>query len=177
MCCKLCGHCSKAIPLLLRLAELVQCIKCGGDDYFIWIFLFFFAYTSLPSSSVFVLLVQVALLNYSRGALAIQAPWKVCLFIFPPRTLIHVLGQDWYVSGPSSLLKLGPRVLFHTRVLPLPHNQLLNIHLLLKREQLEDNNPLNIGQWLGLRSFFQCSEPVHLLLLFSDHTMFLHSFL
>ena len=45
------------------LAELLQCIECGSDDYFVWILPFFFACTSLPSSLVFRFLVQVARLT------------------------------------------------------------------------------------------------------------------
>ena len=59
MCYKLWRYCSRVIPPLMRLANLMHCIECGGDGYFIWIFPFFFACISLPSSSVFCLLVQL----------------------------------------------------------------------------------------------------------------------
>ena len=63
MCCKLWNHYSGVIPPLMQSVELVQCIECGGDDYFLWMFPFFFACMSLPSSSVFYFLVQVACLT------------------------------------------------------------------------------------------------------------------
>ena len=65
MCCKLWEYCSGVILPLMRAIELVQCIKCGGDDYFIWIFPFFFPCTSL-SPLVFCLLVQVTCLKPSE---------------------------------------------------------------------------------------------------------------
>ena len=55
MCCKLWEHCLGVIPPLMWSAELVHCIECGGDGYFICKFSFFFACTSLLSSSVFCL--------------------------------------------------------------------------------------------------------------------------
>lgn len=100
----------------MQLAKLVQCIKRGCDGYF--------AYMFLPSSSLSGLL-QVA-----------------CSIIPEEHLLFRLLGR---FGSLSFLLILGPRALFYTRVLPLPHNQLLNIHLLLKIEQLEDKNPLNAG--------------------------------
>ena len=60
MCCKLWGYYSRVIPPLMRPTELVLCIELGCDDYFIWTFPFFFACTSILSSSVFCLSVQVA---------------------------------------------------------------------------------------------------------------------
>ena len=60
MCCKLWEYCLGVIPLLIQPAKLVQYIECGDDDYFIWVFRFFFAYMSLPFSLIFCLLVQVA---------------------------------------------------------------------------------------------------------------------
>ena len=60
MCCKLWDYCFGVIPSLMCSSELVHCIKCGGNGYFIWIFLFFFVYTSLSPSLVSCLLAQVA---------------------------------------------------------------------------------------------------------------------
>lgn len=60
MCCKLWVYNLGVSLPLMRLAELMQCIEFGGYGYFTWIFLFFFACTFLPPSSVFCLLVQVA---------------------------------------------------------------------------------------------------------------------
>ena len=61
------------------------------------------------------------LLDTSQKTLALWAPQEVDNFVFPPRILIHVLGQNWCVGGPFHLLGLGPRALFRTRILPFPH--------------------------------------------------------
>ena len=68
MCCQLWRYYSRVIPPLMRLADLMHCIECGGNGYFIWIFPFFFACTSLPSSSVFCLLVQLTCSTFPRNA-------------------------------------------------------------------------------------------------------------
>ena len=47
------GHCSGAILPLMQQAELVQCIKCEGDGYFIWKLPPLIAYMSLLPSSTF----------------------------------------------------------------------------------------------------------------------------
>ena len=59
-------NCSGVILPLMRPVELVQCIECRSDEYFMWIFSFFFTCTSLPFSLVFCLLVQVAYLKPSE---------------------------------------------------------------------------------------------------------------
>ena len=64
--CELWDYCLRVISLLMWLVELVQCIECGGDSYFTWIFSFFFTCTSLPSSSVSCHLVQVACLTLPK---------------------------------------------------------------------------------------------------------------
>ena len=64
--CELWDYCLRVTSLLMWLVELVQCIECGGDSYFTWIFSFFFTCTSLPSSSVSCHLVQVACLTLPK---------------------------------------------------------------------------------------------------------------
>ena len=87
--CELWDYCLRVTSLLMWLVELVQCIECGGDSYFTWIFSFFFTCTSLPSSSVSC---ASGLLNTSQDRLTYRAPQGVGLFVLPPRILIRVLG-------------------------------------------------------------------------------------
>ena len=66
----------------MRPAELVQCIECRGDEYFTWIFSFFFTCTSLPPSLVFCLLVQVACLK----------PFEECSLLGRSASLVLIPG-------------------------------------------------------------------------------------
>ena len=88
----------------MRLAELVQCVECEGDGYFVWILPFFLC---LHVSTVFfgtLLSKASGLPNNSQGTLALR---KVGLFMVPPRILIHVLGKDNVWVGPSPSLDLA----------------------------------------------------------------------
>ena len=120
MCCKLWGYCSGVILLLMRPAELVQCIECGGDGYFTWIFPFFFACTFLPHSSVFCLLVQVA---------CSKPPKECSLFrllgqLASSASILRLLSMYWVRTnkGMGSSISLGwaHRALFCVQILPLP---------------------------------------------------------
>ena len=70
----------------------------------------------------------INLFGNSRGTLAPRAPREVGLFIFAPRVLIYRLSQGWYVSGPFSLLELGPQFPFHPRPHPT-HNIYIYIYI------------------------------------------------
>lgn len=52
----------------MRSFELIQCIKCEGDGYLIWIFPFSFAYTSLLSFSVLVFWCKWLVEEFQRSA-------------------------------------------------------------------------------------------------------------
>ena len=102
------------IPLLMWPAELIYCIECRGNDYFIWIFPFFFACTSLPSSLVFCHLVQVACSKESeeRSFLGLLRGSAFSSLLLGFLSMCQV---SWCVDGP--LLGLGPWTLFRTQTL------------------------------------------------------------
>ena len=91
MCCKLWRHCLEIIPPLMWSIELVQCIECGDDGYFVWILPFFFACTSLSFSLIFCFLVQVACLTPPNESSA----WSLGDHFFIPysQVFIYVLVQ------------------------------------------------------------------------------------
>ena len=83
-CCKLWGYCSGVILPLMWPAKLMQCIKCGGDEYFAWKLPLFLICTSLLHFSVFCLLVQVACLNPSKDCLFLELlRWSTSLVSRP----------------------------------------------------------------------------------------------
>ena len=110
---------------LMRPAELVQCIECGGNGYFTWIFSFFFTCTSLPHSSVFCLLVQVAYLK----------PFEECsLFELLERSassvsILRLLSTYWAMTDKRMGLSISwgrfHMALFCVRILPLPQYSLI----------------------------------------------------
>ena len=104
------------------LVKLVQCIKCGGDRYFTWIFPLFFACTSLPPSSIFCLLVQVACLKPSEQCLLFGLLER----FVPSISTLKLLSTYWAKTNESMGLFISPHDIICVRILPLPH-----IHILI----------------------------------------------
>ena len=117
-------------------AKLVQSIECVGDDYLLQIFSLFFTCTSLISSMMSCLLVQVAnwgILGCIRFSSSLDdgstcfpssdlsqhvkfgLAWSLCL---PSSDLTHVSSLDWCTNGPLPILELGPWALCCVRILP-----------------------------------------------------------
>ena len=102
--CRVWGHYSRVILRVMRLVELVQCIKCGGDEYFIGKLSPCVACTFLPPSSVF---------NHMTLVVRLQSPEEYTFLRFFVRTdflslsiwiTLIVLDIRQWVVGPYYFL-------------------------------------------------------------------------
>ena len=101
--------------------ELVQYIKCGGDDYFIQIFPLFFVHLSLPPLSVSYLVAPSACLRILKGCLLLRILGGLASLSFLLELRPASQAKIRCACGPFFLLGSGPRFLFHTQFLP-SHN-------------------------------------------------------
>ena len=69
-------------------------------------------------------------LKYSQGALIPQAPQTMGLYVFSPRTLVHMSSPDWCTNGPFPILKLGSWALCCVWILPF-HKSILFVYYLV----------------------------------------------
>ena len=104
----------------MRPAKLVQCIECGGNEYFIWASFFFFTCMFLPSSSLAfcpsLLMVHIKpseeprSLNSSNGRLPRFQHWSLIAVL----NQIHWEDETPFSSGRAYLALIG------IQILPLP---------------------------------------------------------
>ena len=118
----------------MRPAELVQCIECRGDEYFTWIFSFFFTCTSLPPSLVFCLLVQVACLKPFEECSLLG--WSASLVLIPGLLSTYWARTDERLDLPSTRVGLTWQY-FVSESYPSP--QYIYIYMLNKASLLSEN--------------------------------------
>ena len=104
----------------MRPAKLVQCIECGGNEYFIWASFFFFTCMFLPSSSLAfcpsLLMVHIKpseeprSLNSTNGRLPRFQHWSLIAVL----NQIHWEDETPFSSGRVYLALIG------IQILPLP---------------------------------------------------------
>ena len=104
----------------MRPAKLVQCIECGGNEYFIWASFFFFTCMFLPSSSLAfcpsLLMVHIKpseeprSLDSLNGRLPRFQHWSLIAVL----NQIHWEDETPFSSGRAYLALIG------IQILPLP---------------------------------------------------------
>ena len=115
--------------------ELVQCIEYGSDGYFTWIFPFLFTCTSLPHSSVFCLLVQVAYIKPSKEC----SLFRLLEWSASSVSILKLLSTYWAMTGKRMGLSISwgrsHMALFCVRILPLSQLPNLTNNKTLRNDQ------------------------------------------
>ena len=120
MCYRLWGYCSGVILLL-------NAISWVGAVHWMWKWWIFcpdislLLYLYISTSFIGILSFGLSGLSKAfRGVFALRAPRVVSFFNFNTWTLINILDQNWWETGPSFYSGRTHLAIFCFRILPIP---------------------------------------------------------